>query len=308
MTPDPRSKALRRFAASITLATVLGHSVLGFEQAYLTPIAGVLTALAAEFVLETAEAWGHGRRARYLAPAGQVIDFFLPAYIGGLACAMLLYGGSHLLPTVLAALVGVGSKYVLRVSPGPGRPARHFLNPSNLGICCVLLLFPWVSIAPPYQFTEWVFGPVDALVPLVVLTLGTLLNAKLTGKMPLILGWVGGFAAQAVLRGLFTDTAIPSALLPMTGAAFVLYTNYMITDPGTTPWRRREQVVFGLATAAVYGLLVHFHVVFGLFFALVIVCAGRGLVHAASALYRRISTPAVPAPPPRAEVAAGVGP
>ena len=36
----------------------------------------------------------------------------------------------------------------------------------------------------------------------------------------------------------------------------VLYTNYMITDPGTTPFSRRGQIAFGLTNAAIYGLLV----------------------------------------------------
>ena len=45
----------------------------------------------------------------------------------------------------------------------------------------------------------------------------------------------------------------------------------------TTPGGRREQIAFGLSVAAVYGLLMVAHVVFGLFFALSIVCAFRGL-------------------------------
>ena len=59
--------------------------------------------------------------------------------------------------------------------------------------------------------------------------------------------------------------------------AFILYTFYMVTDPATTPEGRREQIAFGLSVAAVYGLLMVGHVVFGLFFALTIVCAVRGV-------------------------------
>jgi hypothetical protein len=64
----------------------------------------------------------------------------------------------------------------------------------------------------------------------------------------------------------------------------------MITDPGTTPVPARGQVIFGAATAAVYGLLVSLNIVFGLFFALTIVSAGRGAclyLAAARALVRR---------------------
>lgn len=299
---DHRSAALRRFAMSITLATVLGHTVLGFEQAYITPVAGVLAALSTELLLETVEAKANGRRLRYRAPARAVVDFLLPPYITGVACAMLLFGNAHLMPTVLASVVGVASKYVFRVRVN-GRP-RHVLNPSNAGIVAVLLLFSWVSIAPPYEFTEWTFGWVDALVPAVVIVLGTMLNVKLTRKGPLILGWVGGFLAQAVLRGLLTNVSLISAVLPITGTAFVLFTNYMITDPGTTPVRPRNQVVFGLATAAAYGVLVQLHIVFGLFFALVITCGLRA-VGLAVLTRRPVLRPAVPLQP-RVEPAARV--
>jgi len=283
--PDPRGAALRRFGMSITALTVLGHTVLGFEQAYLTPVVAVLAAVVTEILLEFVDAAAGGRRPRYTGARGQVVNFLLPAYISGLACAMLLYANHRLWPVVLASVVAVSSKYFVRV-PLSGR-WRHVLNPSNTGIVVVLLLFPWVGIAPPYQFTEWFSGWLDALAPAVLLVAGTLLNAKLTRRVPLILGWLGGFVLQAVLRALITDISLTSALLPVTGVAFVLFTNYMITDPGTTPSRPRNQLVFGAATAAVYGVLVHLHIVFGLFFALVITCVVRAAVLVALDVYRR---------------------
>ena len=72
-------------------------------------------------------------------------------------------------------------------------------------------------------------------------------------------------------------TPVAAAWMPMTGLAFVLYTFYMVTDPATTPSSPRAQIAFGTAVAAAYGLLVTVHVVFGLFFALTIICAIRGL-------------------------------
>jgi len=275
-TVDKRIKALRRFAMSITALNIVGHLFLGFEQAYLTPVVAVLTAYALELGFESIEARLHGRAPRYVGTPrfGHFVDFLLPAHISGLACAMLLYGNDRLMPTIFAVTVAVTSKYVFRVKIG--NSWRHVLNPSNFGIAAVLVLFPWVSIAPPYHFTEWTGGIVDWLIPLAILMLGTMLNVKLTGKWPLILGWVGGFVLQAVIRTTIFDTSLIGALLPMTGVAFVLYTNYMITDPGTTPFKPARQVAFGLSVAAVYGVLVSFHIVFGLFFALVIVCAVRG--------------------------------
>ena len=59
--------------------------------------------------------------------------------------------------------------------------------------------------------------------------------------------------------------------------AFILFTLYMIPDPATTPINAWRQALFGFSVAAVYGILQVLHIVFGLFFALVIVCAIRGV-------------------------------
>ncbi|HEX4705345.1 MAG TPA: enediyne biosynthesis protein UnbU, partial [Pseudonocardiaceae bacterium] len=234
------------------------------------------------------------RRPRYLGRPGAALDFLLPAYIAGLACAMLLYANDRLMPTALAAVIGVAGKYVVRVPVGTR--LRHVLNPSNTGIVVVLLLFPWVGIAPPYQFTEWVTGWWGAVVPSLLLIAGTMLNAKLTGRVPLILAWVGGFLLQAVIRAGITDIALVSAVLPLSGTAFILFTNYMITDPGTTPVRPRGQIAFGLTAAAAYGVLVALHVVFGLFFALTITCVLRGLVLTVQAVKAHNARVGVPTP------------
>ncbi|MFD8957768.1 enediyne biosynthesis protein, partial [Streptomyces anulatus] len=79
------------------------------------------------------------------------------------------------------------------------------------------------------------------------------------------------------------DTAIPPALGMMTGVAFVLFTNYMVTDPGTTPSRPVAQVAFGGGVAVTYGIMTGLGIAYGLFFATAVVCLVRGgylwLVH-----------------------------
>ncbi|MFD6095315.1 enediyne biosynthesis protein UnbU [Nocardiopsis flavescens] len=271
-----RVTALRMFATSITVFTVLGHLLLGFEQAPVIPVVALLTGYAVDLLMETLGARAEGRAPGYAGGAGALVTYLLPTHIAGLACAMLLWGNESPWPYMFAVTVAVAAKHLIRLPVGGRR--RHVLNPSNFGIAVTLVLFPWVGIAPPYHFTNNTSGTLDWLLPLGVLMAGTMINVRLTGRWPLILGWVGGFAAQAVVRWLVLDHALVAALLPMTGLAFILFTNYMITDPGTTPSRPRNQVVFGVAVAAVYGLLVTWNIVFGLFFALVIVCALRGAV------------------------------
>lgn len=104
-----------------------------------------------------------------------------------------------------------------------------------------------------------------------------MLNAKLTGRTWLIMGWVSFYVVQAVFRGIVLDTSIPAALIMMTGVAFVLYTNYMVTDPGTTPSKPASQFAFGAGVAVIYGLLTGMSIAYGLFFATAAVCLIRGV-------------------------------
>src|SRR5262245_42419408 len=87
-----RLGGLRRFATAITLLYIFGNSWLGFEQSWLQPLVSLATAYSMEVWLELVECWLYKRRPRFLG-GGVVsfIDFFLPAHITGLACAMLLY-------------------------------------------------------------------------------------------------------------------------------------------------------------------------------------------------------------------------
>jgi Na+-translocating ferredoxin:NAD+ oxidoreductase RnfD subunit len=271
-----RLGGLRRFAVAITVLNILGHAFFGFEQSLAQPLVALAAAYSTELLLEFIDARCNRRPLRLLGGGPRkFVEFLLSAHITGLACAMLLYANETFGPVVFAAVVAICSKCLLRVPVGSG--TRHFLNPSNFGITATLLAFAWVSVAPPYQFTENMTGAGDWILPGVIICTGTFLNARFTHRLPLIAAWLGGFVAQAALRSLLFDTSFGAALIPMTGVAFILYTFYMVTDPATTPEGRREQIFFGFSVAAVYGLLMAAHVVFGLFFALTIVCTVRGL-------------------------------
>jgi enediyne biosynthesis protein E5 len=268
--------ALRRFAISITIFNTLGYTVLGFEQPWTWPLVALATGYTVELLLESIGSRVEGRAPRY---AGRglkgLVEFLFPAHITSLALNMLIYVNDRIWVMMFAVTLAVAAKWILR-APVRGN-LRHYMNPSNLGILMVLVLFPWGSIAPPYHFTEHVNDTVSWVIVAIILVSGTILNAKLTNRMWLILGWVGGFALQAVVRGLVFDTSIPAALAVMTGVAFVLYSNYMVTDPGTTPSKPGAQVAFGAGVAAIYGVFMVAHIAYGLFFATAIVCLIRGM-------------------------------
>jgi hypothetical protein len=273
---DMRLAALRRFATAITLLNVLGHTVLGFEQSWAHPLVALFAAYSTEILLEVLESWRTGRRPRFLGGGTAPVDFLLSAHISGLAVSMLLYSNERVMPIAFAAVAAIASKYLFRAGANGHR--RHFFNPSNLGITMTLLAFPWVGIAQPYMFTENLSGAGDWILPAIIVCSGSFLNGMFTKRIPLILGWLGGFVLQATVRHFLLGTLFLPSLNPMTGVAFLLFTFYMVTDPATTPATARGQVGFGLSVAAAYGALMALHVVFGLFFALSFVCAARGVL------------------------------
>jgi Na+-translocating ferredoxin:NAD+ oxidoreductase RnfD subunit len=274
-TEATRLGGLRRFAVAITILNLLGHLWFGFEQAWAVPLIALAAAYSTELLLEWLDARLSRREVRFGGSFRRLVDFLLSAHISGLAVGMLLYTNSRLWTVAFAACAAIASKTIFRI-PSP-RGSRHFFNPSNFGITVTLLLFPWVGIAPPYQFTENLHGVGGWILPAVIVCSGTFLNARFTKRLPLIAAWVSCFFAQALLRHVLLGTRLEAALLPMTGVAFILYTFYMITDPATAPSSARGQVFFGASVASTYGLLLACHIVFGLFFSLSIVSALRGL-------------------------------
>jgi hypothetical protein len=285
---DPRMRffALWYFTILLTLWTILGDTVLGFEQSYAQPIIGVLTAYAVAFLLEGVDAWTNRRTPRFAGNWMNAINFLPPCIIPGLACAMLIYANERLTPIIFAAALSVASKVIFRAPIGNGQ-TQHIFNPSNLGITVTLLLLPAAGLAPPYQFTENLTGIWHWALPAIVLVTGTIIHGKFTGRLPLVLAWFGGFAAQAVIRSYVFHAPLAVPFLPMTSAGFILFSLYMIPDPATTPIKPLRQIFFGLSVAAIYAVLFVEHIVFGLFIALALTSASRGLCLYAHALWAR---------------------
>ncbi|WP_152054455.1 enediyne biosynthesis protein UnbU [Tautonia marina] len=282
--------ALRRFAVAITVLNVLGHLWLGFEQSWAQPLVALATAYAMQLLLETLDAWAEGRRPRYAGGVVPLIDSLLAAHIAAMALSMLLYYNDRLWVVAFAVSVAIASKYVLRVPVGSRM--RHFLNPSNFAITVTLLTFPWVGLAMPWQFTGALDGWADWSLPVIIFSLGSLLNLKYTKRYPLIVAWLVGFVLQAAIRSAFFDASLLAGLAPATGVAALLFTFYMISDPATTPSRPGDQIVFGASVAAVYGVFMMAHVAFGLFYALTLVSAARGVgLYAMTLAERRVAEP-----------------
>lgn len=299
--PVRRLFALWYFVTLMVVWNILGHTYLGFEQSWATPFVGAGTAIAVSMILEWVNARANNRPLRFLGSGSNFINFLPASVIAGLACAMLLYANERVWPIAFASALTICSKVILRAPVGGGR-TQHIFNPSNFGIALTLVLFPQVGFAPPYHFSENVTGVWDWLQPGFILLSGIVVHALFTGRLPLALAWVVGFGLQGEIRALLHGTPALVPLMPMTSAAFIVFTLYMIPDPATTPLKPLRQVAFGLAVALVYGIIQELHLVFGLFFALLAVCAIRGLSlhlyhafrepHTSTAEFTPVTTPA----------------
>ena len=113
--------------------------------------------------------------------------------------------------------------------------------------------------------------------PGLVLATGIVVHALFTGRLTLVLTWLVAFVIQGEVRSWYFGTSWIVPMTPMTSAAFMVFTLYMIPDPATTPVKPLRQALFAMAIAAVYGVLLVQHVVYGLFLALAIVCAMRAV-------------------------------
>jgi hypothetical protein len=300
--PKLRLFALWYFTMLMIIWNVIGHTRLGFEQSWATPLAAIATAVIVSMFLDWIDARATNRQLRFAGSIGDFLNFLPACLIPGFACAMLLYANERLWPVIFAVVLSIGSKVVLRAPVGNGH-TQHIFNPSNFGVAATLVLLPDVSFAPPYHFTENITGLWDWGVPMIVLTTGIIVHALFTGRLPLVAAWVGGFILQAIARAFLFGTPFFVPLMPMTSAAFIIFTLYMIPDPATTPLNRARQLLFGFSVAIVYGTLQILHVVFGLFFALLIVCAVRGLSLHLWGLWRRFQRSPVdvkPLPEPAA--------
>jgi enediyne biosynthesis protein E5 len=274
--PKLRLFALWYFTILMIVWNILGHTYLGFEQAWAAPFVGVGTAVAVQMFLEWVDATLKDRQVRFAGSWGNFLNFLPAAFIPGFACAMLLYPNERLWPIIFAVVLSIGSKVLLRAPVGEGR-TQHIFNPSNFGVALTLVLFPQVGFAPPYHFTENLTGVWDWILPGVILLTGIIIHGCFTGRLPLVLAWVIGFVVQGQIRARLFNTPALVPMMPMTSAAFIVFTLYMVPDPATTPLKFLRQIIFGFSVAMVYGVIQVLHLVFGLFFALMTVCAIRGL-------------------------------
>src|SRR5881394_2594932 len=197
--PKLRLFALWYFTTLMTIWNIVGHTRLGFEQSWATPLTAILTATVTSMLLEWVHARATGRAIRFTQGGASFLNFLPACLIPGFACGMLLYSNERLWPVIFAVVLSIGSKVILRAPVGNGH-TQHIFNPSNFGVAATLVLFPEVGFAPPYHFTENLTGLWDWLVPLIILGTGIVVHGLFTGRLPLVGSWILAFVLQGLVR------------------------------------------------------------------------------------------------------------
>ena len=157
----------------------------------------------------------------------------LSGLISGLSLCLLLDAGTRLLPYVLAGMLAISSKYVVKFR------GKHFFNPTNFALALILLTHLG-SITPGYQWG----GGTTAL--WIALSMGGMILYRVK-RMPLLFSFIGFFIVSAAVRAALGHESLVLAFGLMTGAPFQLFTFFMLTDPRSTPNNPGTQVAFSAA-------------------------------------------------------------
>ncbi len=207
-----------RFIAPIFITFILlvGQLTYGILESYVLTALAIVTAIALELILGRlfAGKWPH----------------LASAYITGISVGILTRS-PYAWPFALCSAISIASKYVLRVR------GRHIWNPSNFGICVMLLLAPWAYSTLSVQWGNNLW-PV-----LVIWTLGAVITYHV-GRIHVTLTYVLSFFAFAALRSLLTGHTFLAEAAPITGPMYQLFIFFMITDPKTTVRRSKLAQAF----------------------------------------------------------------
>jgi Na+-translocating ferredoxin:NAD+ oxidoreductase RnfD subunit len=234
-----------RYLAPVLVTGVLlvGHLSFGILESYTRTALAIVSAIVMEIVLGRMVygRWPH----------------LASAYITGISVGMLVRTPVAW-PFVLGSVLSIASKYVLRVR------GRHLWNPSNFGLCALLILAPATVTVLSIQWGNQVWPLIEIWV------LGGVILWRLE-RLHLCAAYVGSFLLLAGVRSAITGVPWLATIAPITGPMYQLFIFFMITDPRTTVRRRRGQYAVVVLIALVETVLRLRNVVYAPLYALFVV-------------------------------------
>jgi len=157
------------------------------------------------------------------------------ALISGLSLCLLLRTNDAWL-AVLAAVVAVGSKFVVRVR------GKHVFNPTNLALVVLMLATARVWASPG----QW--GSVAVFAFLLASAGGLVVNRA--ARADVTWAFLAGWVTLLVARSLWLGDPLSIPLHRLQNGALVLFAFFMISDPRTTPDSRAGRILFAVLVAA----------------------------------------------------------
>jgi Na+-transporting NADH:ubiquinone oxidoreductase subunit NqrB len=156
------------------------------------------------------------------------------AAISGLSLSLLLRSESLAL-LIAAAVIAVGSKFVIRVN------GKHIFNPTNGAIVAMMLMTNRVWVSPG----QW--GNVAFFGFLITCIGGLVVNraARSDVTYAFIIFW----SALVIGRSLWVGEPLAIPFHRLESGALLLFTFFMISDPKTTPDSRAGRILFAALVA-----------------------------------------------------------
>jgi Na+-transporting NADH:ubiquinone oxidoreductase subunit NqrB len=162
------------------------------------------------------------------------------AYMTGVSIGILVRS-PFWWPYAVASMLAISQKYAFQFRE------RHLFNPSNFGLCVLLLVAPESVAALSKQWTNM------PAVMLFIFCLGLAVIARLK-RLHLVFTYVAGFVLLSLARSAITGVPVWAEVGQVLGPAFQLFIFFMITDPRTTPATRNGRIAYALTIAVFDGL------------------------------------------------------
>lgn len=163
----------------------------------------------------------------------------LSALISGIGLCTLLRT-SGIAPALLAAVIAIASKFVLRWR------GKHLYNPTNLALVIMLVAGAgWIS---PGQYGHVAF------VALLMVCVGLTVVCK-AARSDVTLAFLGVYAAILFGRSLWLGEPMSIPIHRLQSGLLLQFAFNMISDPRTTPDSRAGRVLFGALVAIGAGIV-----------------------------------------------------
>jgi len=214
-------------AGFLTLILIIGQVWLSFLESFGQFATAVVFSMATEIVLS---------RIYYGKWPNPISSYMTGVSIG------ILVRSPAWWPYAAGSVLAISQKYAIQFRE------RHLFNPSNFGLCILLVAVPEIVAAISKQWTNM------PGVMLFIFLLGFVVIGRLR-RLDIVFTYVLGFILLSLVRSTITGVPILAELSPASWPAFQFVIFFMIMYPSIFPSTLKWRLGYTLAFAAVEALL-----------------------------------------------------